>query len=309
MRKFQLQMIDGKELINFEWKTSEKPIAVIQVVPNFDEHMGMYDDFAKLMRKHNILVVGTDLRGIGESRDESDGSNIFFDKKQGWSKLVEDVKNINTWIKRYHWDLPIFMLGQGLGGNLARAFSIKYSEEIAGLILMNTRDYNYFISNLFLKYMNLNQVIFNVRNDAKFLNNIREKRINKRHNPLLKFDNQWLSSDWKYVQKYNNDPLCNLKLSFSAFKDIAVGNKFISKNSNNEFITKDLPILIQSGGLDNYTKMGKDSQKLFYRFTKLGLDTDFKIYQNLKNKLLEEELNEVVIDDILKFIEKYRDNY
>ncbi|AVN59087.1 alpha/beta fold hydrolase [Mesoplasma florum] len=309
MRKFQLQMIDGKELINFEWKTSKKPIAVIQVVPNFDEHMEMYDKFAKIMKEHNILVVGTDLRGIGESRDESDGSNIIFDKKQGWSKLVEDVKNINTWIKRYHSDLPIFVMGQGLGGNLARAFSIKYSEEMAGLILINTRDYNYHISNIFLKYMNLSQMIFNVRNDAKFLNNIRAKRMNKRHNPLLKFDNQWLSSDWKFVEKYNNDPLCNLKLSWSAFKDIAVGNKFISKNSNNEFITKDLPILIQSGGLDNYTKMGKDSQKLFYRFTKLGLDTDFKIYQNLKNKLLEEEVNEVVIDDIVKFIDKYKYNY
>lgn len=309
MRKFQLQMIDGKELINFEWKTPKKPIAVIQIVPNFDEHMAMYDSFAKLMREYNILVVGTDLRSLGESRNENDGTTIFFEKKQGWNKMVEDIKNINTWIKRYHPDLPIFMLGQGLGGNLARAFAIKYSEEILGLILMNTRDYNYQISNLFLKYMNLNQLIFNTKSDAKFLNKIRSKRLRKGQNSMLKIDNQWLSSNLKFVEKYNNDPLCNLKLSFSAFKDIAFGNKFISKNANNEFITKDLPILIQTGGLDNYTKLGKDSQKLFYRFTKLGLDTDFKLYQNLKNKLLDEEVKEPVIEDLVKFIEKYKENF
>lgn len=201
------------------------------------------------------------------------------------------------------------MLGQGLGGNLARAFAIKYLGEISGLILMNTRDYNYFISNLFLKYMNFNQLIFNTKSPAKFLNNITSKRLRRGHNIMLKVHNQWLSNNIKFVEKYNNDPLCNLKLSLSAFKDIAYGNKFISKNTNNEFITKDLPILIQSRGLDNYTKLGKDSQKLFYRFTKMGLDTDFKLYQNLKNKLLEEDVNEVVIEDLIKFIEKYKENY
>lgn len=97
MRKFQLQMIDGKKLINFEWKTPKKPIAIIQIVPNFDEHMTMYDDFAKLMREYNILVIGTDLRSLGESRDENDTpETIFFEKRQGWSKMVEDIKNINT---------------------------------------------------------------------------------------------------------------------------------------------------------------------------------------------------------------------
>ncbi|ASZ09248.1 alpha/beta hydrolase [Mesoplasma chauliocola] len=309
MRKFQLQMIDGKELINFEWKSTKKPVAVIQIIPSFDEHMSMYNNFAKLMCEKSILVVGTDLRSLGESRIDSETQNIYFDKKQGWNKMVEDVKNINTWIKRYHPDLPIFMLGQGLGGNLARAFAIKYSEEIAGMILINTRDYNYHISNLFLKYMNINQILFNPKADAKMLNKIRNKRFNKRHNEMLKIENQWLSNDIKYVEEFNNDPLCYLNFSFSAFKDIAYGNRFITKPQNNEFISKELPLLIQSGGLDNYTKLGKDSQKLFYRFTKLGIDTDFKIYQNLKNKLLHEIVNEPVINDILTFIDKFKENY
>lgn len=298
MRRFQLQMIDGKELINFEWLPSQKPIAIVQIVHNIDEHMSLYNDIAKILNDYQILVLGTDLRGCGESAVEN-GERGYFSKNQGWNNVIEDLRTVNTFIRRKYPDLPIFMLGQTIGGDISLAYAIKYCETINGLILSGTK--NNSTSKILPELLKgfIASFIINKWPRNYFFAKLDKPFETKKS---IKVKNTWISSDAEFVRHFNNDKLSLSWMTNKANKDILEGKFFVSKTKNLDMIDKDFPIIIMTGDQDAYTKFAKNSRRLFSKFIKLGSNVDFKIYKGSRNRILNDFDKKQVIKDIVTFV-------
>lgn len=61
---------DGK-LSYYTWDNVEKPIAILQIVHDFFDHASRYDELARFMEDHGLIVVAHDLRGHGYTKPTS----------------------------------------------------------------------------------------------------------------------------------------------------------------------------------------------------------------------------------------------
>lgn len=118
----------GFKLSVWEHRTAE-PLAMLCIVHGHGEHSGRYLDMARALASDRILVMGYDHRGHGLSGGIKGGP-------AGAKKLLEDLGYFLMYARAQHNDLPLFLFGHSMGGNLAANYLIAdKSREIAGAII------------------------------------------------------------------------------------------------------------------------------------------------------------------------------
>ncbi len=127
-KEFNLVTADGVFLIGHLWKPVEKPRASIIIVHGIGEHSLRYDSWAKKFCEHGYIVYSVDLRGHGLSegrRGHIDNLNNYLDDI---SCLVRRVK--------HNWDeVPVFLYGHSMGGNIVLSFLLRKRQDFAGAII------------------------------------------------------------------------------------------------------------------------------------------------------------------------------
>jgi alpha-beta hydrolase superfamily lysophospholipase len=108
---------------------SGKARASVAIVHGFGEYGGLYSEVAEFLAAHRSSVVCRDLRGHGLSPGRR--GNI-----QGWSDYREDVADMVGRLRRAAPELPVFLLGNSMGGLIAADYAIHHSDELSGLILL-----------------------------------------------------------------------------------------------------------------------------------------------------------------------------
>ncbi|WP_031543327.1 alpha/beta fold hydrolase [Mesoplasma photuris] len=308
MRKFQLQMLDGKELTTFEWKDVKEPIAVIQFVHGSAERMTRYNEFAERMNKKGIIVVGADHRGHGESADLSNAELGFFAKKNGWNTIVDDLKVVNTYIKKTYVGLPVFMMGHSMGSFMARTYAIKYSQTITGLILSGTAEKPKGLMMMSILISKMVQIFNGAKKPSKFIWNLSYRSLNKKFDSSTANGSEWQTRDEDIQGWFVNDELCGQVFSASAFKDMFKGMLFNSKTSNFKLMRQDLPILIASGDDDVVGNYGKGPEKINSKFVRNGYNSRLVLYPNLRHEILFEPEKLEVEKDLTNFIKENLNN-
>ncbi|ATZ18947.1 lysophospholipase [Williamsoniiplasma somnilux] len=303
MREFQLRMIDGKELKIYEWTKVEKPIAILQLVHGSAEHALRYRKFAEKMNEHRIIVVADDHRGHGQTADLAKQELGFFAVKNGWTKIVDDLKMVNDYIHKTWNDVPVFMLGHSMGSFMARTYAIKYSETINGAIFMGVAEHNpielFFGSTL----AKIQQLILGPKKPAVFLWKISFKPLNKAFKSVKNANgNEWLTKDEKIQKEFAIDPLSRQIFTTSAFKDMFNGLTFIRKSKNIKLMRKDLPIMIMSGEDDPVGKYGQMPLKIQDKFIHFDYNSELRLYPNSRHEILNDVEKELVINDLIHFI-------
>ena len=110
----------------WKWETEGKPKAVIVIVHSAYEHHRRYAWLIEKLRSSNYHIVMGDLPGHGELK-----------KSKKFIRTFELYKNyINQAIQvAVTYDLPIFLMGHGLGATLLMKVLRKLEIEYAGVIL------------------------------------------------------------------------------------------------------------------------------------------------------------------------------
>ena len=70
------------------------PRAVVQIVHGVAEYAGRYDLFARYLADHGFAVCGEDHLGHGKTVD--DGKYGDFGKKDGWTLVTADVRQLRV---------------------------------------------------------------------------------------------------------------------------------------------------------------------------------------------------------------------
>lgn len=281
----------------------KKPKAIVQISHDIMEYKERHIMFGEFLAKHNYLVVIHDHRGHGQSAKDYEDLSFFYTQEK--DALIEDLHQITTWIKKEYPKLPLYMLGQGFGGIIAKLYLKKYDHELSGLILTGLPSYtpkNHF-------YLFCSKTGYHIKGDHYRIKWIDRKCFTNNNkklvNPKTKYD--WMCKNRSIIYDYVFDNECGNLLTTSAsltyYKLLIDANKTRNYQKKN----KELPICILLGGDSNRNIDMNHVERNIKKFQKIGYkNIDYKVYARMRHEILNENRKRVVYQDILTFLNKQK---
>ena len=293
---------DGGSEIYAKFWIAEKPKMLLQIAHGMVEHILRYEEFAKFLNNHGIVVFGNDHLGHGNTAKNEDDFG-YFANEDGDKAIVENMYSLTKIAKEKYPDLPIFFLGHSMGSFLLRNYLFKYGQYIDGAIIMGTGNQNPSIIKTGIKLTNkiANAKGWNYR--SKIIDKLAFGSFNKKFGK--KDGKEWLSRDSKKVFEYTNDYKCNFIFTLNAYNNLFKIIDTLNKKENLEKMPKDLHILFMAGDKDPVGNFGKEVLNTYNKFKEFNMEnTECKLYKDYRHEILNELDREVVFNDILNWLEK-----
>lgn len=277
------------------------PRAVVQIVHGIAEHINRYDDFMRFLAENNILAVGDDHLGHGQSVTEEDDLG-FFNDKDGWDYAVMDEERLHDIMAEEYPDIPYIFFGHSMGSFITRTLIIKHPEMYDAAIISGTGHQSKALVYGGGLMANALVALNGARSDGKALNDVAfGTYLSHIENPRTPFD--WLSRDEAAVDKYIADPMCGFICKASLYRDMMGGIKFVTAQKNIDKMNKTKPIYFMSGAEDPVGDYGEGVERAYKAFCKAGLhDVKMRLYPGGRHEMLNETNNTEVYKDILDWI-------
>jgi len=101
---------------------ADSPVAVLLFVHGLGEHIGRYDELFRSFREKQVSCIGFDLRGHGKSSGKRGHAGSY-------DHLLDDIGELLQWIKNSNTEIPLFLYGHSMGGNLVLNFLLRRNPE------------------------------------------------------------------------------------------------------------------------------------------------------------------------------------
>ncbi len=124
---FKWTTADGIDIYGCEWPVKEAR-AVVGIIHGLGEHCHRYDPLADYFRSQGYGVVGYDQPGYGRSGGKR-GHIAHYDR------LLDGVGNLLLQCERRYNDLPVFLYGHSMGGNILLNYLIQRHPDISGAVV------------------------------------------------------------------------------------------------------------------------------------------------------------------------------
>ena len=121
---------DGFNLYYQSWHPHGKTKAIVIIVHGLGVHSDIFENIVDFLVDRNYGVYGFDLRGHGRSSGQRGYIN-------SWSEFREDLKALLKLVAQKESNLPLFLLGQSLGGTIALDYALRFRDQLQGLILLS----------------------------------------------------------------------------------------------------------------------------------------------------------------------------
>lgn len=126
--EFSIITKDGLKLMGQEWSVID-PKAAVCIVHGLGEHIGRYQHVADYFLSQQVAVFGIDLRGHGLSEGKR-GHTVSYEA------FMEDIELFLMYARAEFNDVPIFLFGHSLGGQLVSNYVLKNNiNELNGAII------------------------------------------------------------------------------------------------------------------------------------------------------------------------------
>ena len=293
----------GRQIPYKEWKKEElnEYKGVVQLVHGMQEHIDRYSDFANFLAENGYIVVGHSHLGHGDSVTTKEEYG-YFDEKDGWWRLVEDVHLLQNKVQKKYPDMNYIIMGHSMGSLVVRSYLTKYKDNISKAIISGTSGQKYGLI--------AGQVLINIIKLAKgdhYRSQLVEKLITGSFNDNFKPNRtnaDWLSRDEKQVDKYLADEKCGINFTLQAYQDLLKGTRYLSKQRNVNK-TLNVPMLLFSGTKDPVGANGKGVIRVYRMLKKAGLEfVTLKLFEDGRHEMLNETNKEEVYQFILDWIEQ-----
>jgi acylglycerol lipase len=124
----RLPGVGGVELFWQGWLPESDPRGVLLLCHGLGEHSGRYANVVDALVPDGWAVYGVDHRGHGRSGGRRAHLRRYTD-------VLADFDGFRRAVVARHRDLPVFLLGHSLGGQIALAYALDHEPDLAGLIL------------------------------------------------------------------------------------------------------------------------------------------------------------------------------
>lgn len=265
---------EGEKMFSQKWLTDGQTKAVVVLVHGLGEHIGRYNHVAKFLNQNQISVYGFDHRGHGKSSGKRGhiGSNQFF---------MSDIDHMIAEAKKENPEIPIFIYGHSLGGNMVFYYALSKKPAIKGVIATSPG-------------LGTGEPV----PPAKLL----AAKILKTLVPAMTMDNGLdvnnLSHNPQVIKDYQEDPLVHPMISAKLATLMFSNGDWIIENAS-KF---NLPLLLLQGEKDHIVSLEKT--KLFAEKVPASLIT-YKIFPGLYHEMHNEYEQDQVLSYILEWINQH----
>ncbi|MBK5211328.1 MAG: alpha/beta hydrolase [Coriobacteriia bacterium] len=301
-------VVRNVSVAGYVWGLDEerKPAAIVQISHGMAEHMARYDGFARFLNRHGILVVGKDHVGHGLTAPELADCG-YFGPINYQNILIADMHTQQKEMQARYPGVPYFLFGHSMGSFLVREYITIYGKELSGAVICGSGDTSKVAISGARALVDILALVRGQRYRSSFINNLMFGSFNKRiENPRTKFD--WLSRDEKIVDAYIADEKCGFLFTLNGFAHMLLNIARVSLPQAFDETPKSLPLLLISGGQDPTGDYGRALDSLMKKYKRAGLaDVEGKLYPEDRHELLNELNAEVVMSDIVSWIERHCD--
>lgn len=297
---------DGFELNAYIYGDYKKEFkGVVQLVHGISEHSGNYNQLIDFLLSNSYIVVIHDHRGHGKYNENQEIFS-YRTNESYFGVMVKDLKSINTFIRNKFIGKKLFLIGHSMGGYLSLKYSEVYGDSIDGLVLSGIgRDYKLSLTSKVV----LTRLICGFRDVNKpneFLSKTFFKVLNRKFRKGNKKcdDYAFTTSDESVLERYSKDELRVKEYTLKFYHDLFDGIENSLRNENLNKIKNNLKVLIVAGKLDPVCSYERGVKYLNNSLIKRGIDSKFKLYDNMRHEIFVEKENTKVFYDIIEFIDK-----
>ncbi|GAA4276202.1 alpha/beta hydrolase [Aquimarina mytili] len=259
---------ENKKIYAQSWQI-ENPIAILCLVHGMGEHSSRYAHVVRFFNTHGVSVYSFDHIGHGQSEGKR-GHTPSYDF------LLDSVEKIHSIASNENQNIPIFLYGHSMGGNVVANYLLRRDPKLDAAILSAPWFTLPFDPPKFKVGL------------AKLMN-----RIYPAFSDNTNLDVTAISRDKSVVDAYRNDTLVHGKITPAFFLSCFEAGKWAKNNGE---IVK-IPTLVIHGTEDRLT-----SCKGAEEFASTNPLIQFNSYKGLYHELHNEPEQELVLEDILRFI-------
>lgn len=295
-----------EQLINYvQWipEHPTPPKAILQIVHGMAEYIERYEEFANYLNQHNILIVGHDHLGHGESVTKEAPIHGYFSKGDSLAHLIGDVYTVTELTKQDYPNIPYYIMGHSMGSFITRNYLKKYSDNVDGAIIMGTGGKE--LGTYFIRPVTALLNIIVPKKTNKLIDTLAfgsfGKNFPENDTPMC-----WLSLNQQNVESYHQDPLLGFTFTNNGFHTLFRLSAQANKNNWYKNIRKDLPILLISGQDDPVGQYGNGPTGIAADLTKKKFDhVNLILYPQLRHEILNEDNRRMVMRDITNWLKQH----
>ena len=285
------------------WEPDGAPRAVVQIVHGVAEYAGRYDHFARYLAEHGFVVCGEDHLGHGKTVD--DGKYGYFGKKDGWTLVTADVRQLRTLMGERFPGLPYFLLGHSMGSFLARTYLCAYPGTVDGCILSGTGQEKPALVAAGRAVASAVCALRGPEAVSALVDKLSLGAYNRSFRPN-RTGADWICRDPAVVDAYTADPFCQFLPSVSMYHDMMTGLQMLVRPENLKRLDPDTPVYLFAGDRDPVGANGAGVQKVAGLFRQYGVkDVTVKLYPGGRHEMLNETNKEQVYADTSAWLEAH----
>lgn len=258
---------NGMDLPAVLWLPEESPRLLLQITHGMTEHIGRYEDLARELTTHGIAVAGFDLRGHGQNPGSTQIASLG---EGGWEASLEDMRCFFKALRSRFPALPHFMLGFSLGSFLLREYLGRWSDDVAGAIIMGTGSQPAPVLAVIMAIVKGQIKKGGFDNTTDLVRQLSFGTYNQKFKPN-RTASDWLCADEEQLDIYLADPLCRRDISSGLFYDLLAAMKRTGAQNACSTWKKDMPVLLLSGQEDPVGDLGKGVQRVKKQLDAAGM--------------------------------------
>ncbi len=263
---------DGLTLYRQWWLPANDPKAVVMLFHGLGEHSGRYTHVAGALNAAGYAVHAVDHRGHGKS----EGKPVYV---KSYGEFMSDLVLFRDLVEKAHPDLPLFVLGHSMGGNLAVGHTLAHQDGLAGLALSGPA--------------------LKAGDDIKPIQ-IKIIGVLGRVAPGFRpqaLDASSISRDPAVVEAYRNDPLV-----FTGKMSAGIGWALIERMQQfpSQYGELRLPILLQHGTADTMANV-EGSRELERLAVNATVTSHY--YEGLYHEIFNEPEQQAVLADLVAWLD------
>lgn len=119
---------DGVELPLSRWLPEGEPKAAVLALHGLNDYATAFELPAEAMAEAGIAVYAYDQRGFGRGPDHGTWA--------GHERYIEDAVTATHLLARRYPEVPVYLLGESMGGGIAAAAAERLDDSVEGLVLL-----------------------------------------------------------------------------------------------------------------------------------------------------------------------------
>jgi len=270
--KWRFKSKDGLELFAHSFPSQNPPKAIVYMVHGHGEHIERYEHLAAALNKADYALVGFDHRGHGQSAGKRGHTPSY-------ETLLDDIDAFLAEMDEYYPNLPRFLYGHSMGGNLVLNYALRRNPDLKGVISTSP----------WIK------LAFEPPAVQVFLGKMMDK-IFPAFIQGSGLETTDLSRDPEVVRAYEEDPLVHDKISARLFVGMYESGLWALEHAS-EF---PLPLYLVHGSADKITSA--EASREFAE--KAGDKVTLKIWEGFYHETHNEPEQEAVFKSLIEWLDK-----